>query len=140
MKKEILYLSLCMTIALIALFACRTVPDVKVEEDDTPLTLSEQALDYFNNKEYRAAIAYHAAIISNFSREKYEKEIAWAYYEIGFCYYYMENYETAVEYFDIVINDFSVQAPRTLAQKLKVTIANQQEAVPIETSAEPTPE
>lgn len=58
-------------------------------------------------------------------REKIEKDKAWAYYEIGFCYYYMEEYEDAIKYFDIVINQFSVPAPKTLAGNLKQKIMAQ---------------
>ena len=57
-------------------------------------------------------------IIDNFDRDNYAKDVAWAYYEIGFCYYYQNKYEEALEYFDIVINNFTVLPPRVLAQKV----------------------
>ena len=44
--------------------------------------------------------------------------MAWAYYEIGFCYYYQKKYKKALEYFNIVMNDFAVLPPKMLAQKV----------------------
>ena len=56
--------------------------------------------------------------IDNFDRENYAKDVAWAYYEIGFCYYYQKKYEEALKYFDIVLNNFTVLPPKILAQKV----------------------
>lgn len=98
------------------------IPKIKAASDDTPLALSEKAQEYFNNKEYYEAIGYYQAVVDNFDTSEYEKEMAWAYYEIGFCYYYMEKYDEANKYFDVVLNNFSVQAPRILSKMLKVKI------------------
>lgn len=110
------------SLAVLTAVSCIT-SQVAIEKNDTPLTLSQKAQDYFSNKEYTAAISYYQAIIDNYKKDQFEKEIAWAYYEIGFCYFTMGNNDLANKYFNTVINDFSIQAPRVLAEKIKLKIA-----------------
>lgn len=112
------------------LVGCVAPGKVIIEKNDTPLTLSERALDYFNNKEYVAAISCYQAIIDNFKKDVFEKEIAWAYYEIGYCYYAMGDNEKALKYLSIVLTESSVQAPRVLAEKIKLKIAAQMNSGP----------
>ncbi|MEK6796047.1 MAG: tetratricopeptide repeat protein [Spirochaetota bacterium] len=114
----------------LAVSACVAPGKAVIDKNDTPLTLSEKALDYFNNKEYGVAIGYYQAIIDNFKKDQFEKEIAWAYYEIGFCYYTMGDNEKALKYLSIVLNDSSVQAPRVLAEKIKQKISAQMNTGP----------
>lgn len=118
-----LYTPLIVLAALLVLASCGGSRKAVVLDSDTPMSLSEKALDRFNARDYNTSILYQQAIIDRYESDpNYEKEIAWAYYEIGFCHYYMKRYDKANEYFDIVINRYSVQAARTLAQKLKYQI------------------
>lgn len=96
-----------------------------MEADTHPQIIAEKAYEAFGNKNYRKAVAYYQYIIDNYSREDYSKEIAWAYYEIGFCYYYQNKFKEAIDYFNIVINDFAVLPPRVLAQKVLEDIYEQ---------------
>ena len=98
--------------------SCASLKDVTVQENIAPQIISEMAYEEFNNKDYKKAIKYYQVIIDRFDRTNYAKEVAWAYYEIGFCYYYMTKYEDAILYFDIVLNEFSVLPPRILAIKV----------------------
>lgn len=100
------------------LSSCASAVKVSVEEERYPKIIAEKAYTEFGNKRYKNAIAYYQYIIDNFDRDNYAKDVAWAYYEIGFCYYYQNKYEEALEYFDIVINNFTVLPPRVLAQKV----------------------
>lgn len=98
--------------------SCASFGEVIVEDNIAPQIISEFAYEEFNNKNYKRAIKYYQIIVDRFDRETYPKEVAWAYYEIGFCYYYMNKYEDAILYFDIVLNDFSILSPRILARKV----------------------
>ncbi len=98
--------------------SCTSLKEVVVQENIAPQIISEMAYEEFNNKNYKKAIKYYQVIIERFDRVNYAKEVAWAYYEIGFCYYYMKKYEDAILYFDIVLNEFSILPPRILAIKV----------------------
>lgn len=140
-RREFLTISACLLLFLGAtgcIRQLRTPPDLTFDETPTQLYLSERAQDYFNNKEYMYAVAYYDAIINYIDKFEYdtslseedvraEKEntLAWANYEIGFCYYRVNNYEKANEYFDIVLSTYPVPAPRILAEKLKLKIAKE---------------
>lgn len=105
-------------VLVIILNSCASAVKVSVEEERYPQIIAEKAYTEFDNKRYKNAIAYYQYIIDNFDRDNYSKDVAWAYYEIGFCYYYQNKYEEALKYFDIVINNFTVLPPRILAQKV----------------------
>ena len=105
-------------ILVFLLSSCASADKVSVEEEKYPKIIAEKAYTEFGNKNYKNAIAYYQYIIDNFDRDNYAKDVAWAYYEIGFCYYYQNKYEEALKYFDIVINSFTVLPPRILAQKV----------------------
>ncbi|MEI0604436.1 tetratricopeptide repeat protein [Brachyspira alvinipulli] len=105
-------------ILVFLLSSCASAVKVSVEEEKYPKIIAEKAYTEFGNKNYKNAIAYYQYIIDNFDRDNYAKDVAWAYYEIGFCYYYQNKYEEALKYFDIVINSFTVLPPRILAQKV----------------------
>lgn len=100
------------------LTSCATALKITPEEARYPKIIAEKAYTEFNNKKYKRAIKYYQYIIDNFDRENYSKDMAWAYYEIGFCYYYQKKYKKALEYFNIVMNDFAVLPPKMLAQKV----------------------
>lgn len=96
--------------------SCSSFGKIVIEEGTAPQIISEMAYEEFNNKNYKRAIAFYEVIIERFDRASYAKEVAWAYYEIGFCYYYENKYEEAILYFDIVLNDFAILPPRILAR------------------------
>ena len=56
--------------------------------------------------------------MDNYDRNLFPKDVAWAYYEIGFCYYYQSKYKKALSYFDIVMREFTVLPPKVLAQRV----------------------
>lgn len=111
MKKILLLISL-----VSLLLSCATTTEVKVAENTHPQIISEMAYEQFNNRRYKEAIAYYQVIIDRFDKNINQKEVAWAYYEIGYCYYYQKKYKEAIEYFNIVLKDFAIMAPRILAQ------------------------
>ena len=113
-KKRFVFL----VVLLCLLISCASAVKISVEEERYPRIIAEKAYTEFGNKNYKKAIAYYQYIIDNFDRENYAKDVAWAYYEIGFCYYYQNKYKEALNYFDIVINNFTVLPPRILAQKV----------------------
>ncbi|OHD57774.1 MAG: hypothetical protein A2096_09390 [Spirochaetes bacterium GWF1_41_5] len=86
---------------------------------DAPFKIIEHAQEYFGQKDYFKAIRLYKQLIEDYSaeRDKYEKELAWATYEIGFCYLVMNRYDTAEPYFKKVIKDFfSHTAPVKLSE------------------------
>lgn len=114
MKKSFIFL----VAVVFLLISCASAVKVSVEEEQYPKIIAEKGYTEFGNKNYKTAIAYYQYIIDNFDRENYAKDVAWAYYEIGFCYYYQKKYEEALKYFDIVLNNFTVLPPKILAQKV----------------------
>ena len=123
---------------IFALFTISCATTVKVDaEERYPKIIAEKAYTEFNNKRYKTAIAYYQYIIDNFDRNNFAKDVSWAYYEIGFGYYYQNKYEEAIDYFNIVINDFSVLPPKVLAQKVMQDIYTKKPKLkPIETVEE----
>lgn len=111
-KKIFVFLSVLVFYSI----SCATVLKITPEEARYPQIIAEKAYTEFNNKKYKKAISYYQYIIDNFDRENYSKDVAWAYYEIGFCYYYQGKYKDALNYFNIVINDFAVLPPKILAE------------------------
>ena len=114
MKKIFVFLSVFVFYSI----SCASVLKISPEEERYPQIIAEKAYTEFNNKKYKKARSYYQYIIDNFDRENYSKEVAWAYYEIGFCYYYQRKYKDALNYFNIVMNDFAVLPPKMLAQKV----------------------
>ncbi|WP_300369670.1 tol-pal system YbgF family protein [Brachyspira sp.] len=114
MKKGFVFL----VVLVFLLISCASAIKVSVEEENYPRIIAEKAYTEFDNKNYKTAIAYYQYIIDHFDRDNYTKDVAWAYYEIGFCYYYQSKYEEALKYFNIVVNSFTVLPPRILAQKV----------------------
>ncbi|TKZ33129.1 aspartate phosphatase, partial [Brachyspira catarrhinii] len=84
MKKIFVFLSVFVFYSI----SCASVLKIAPEEERYPQIIAEKAYTEFNNKKYKKARDYYQYIIDNFDRENYSKEVAWAYYEIGFCYYY----------------------------------------------------
>jgi len=67
-------------------------------------SLAERALGYFNSTDYRTAIEVYALILAKEKPEK--KYAAWARYEIGYCYYYLEDFAQAKIEFERVLKDY----------------------------------
>ena len=91
MKKIFVFLSVFVFYSI----SCASVLKITPEEERYPQIIAEKAYTEFNNKKYKKARDYYQYIIDNFDRENYSKEVAWAYYEIGFCYYYQKKYKFA---------------------------------------------
>lgn len=66
--------------------------------------VSEQALSFFIEKKYELAIHTYSLILSRSNANRHYA--AWARYETGFCFYYMEKYDKAKEHFQILLRDF----------------------------------
>ncbi len=112
MNKVLLLLS-----SIFLILSCSTPQSTTVvfDDDELAVIIANRANEYFNRGDYNRAIASYQVIIDRFDSEMYEKDVAWAYYEIGFCYYYSKKYEDAIGYFDVVLRDFTTAAPRVLA-------------------------
>lgn len=95
-----------------------------------PYTQSEKAQEIYENglklvaaREYHKAIEYFEYLIQKFNTPENEKYIAWATYEIGFCYYRLGKEEKAIQYFDIVLTQHKKErSPRILANLVKEKI------------------
>lgn len=102
----------------ILITSCASTINVSEEEKRYPKIIAEKAYTEFNEKRYKNAIAYYQYILDNYDRNLFPKDVAWAYYEIGFCYYYQSKYKEALSYFDIVMREFTVLPPKVLAQRV----------------------
>ncbi len=87
--------------------------------DNGPRELTEKAQVFYEYKEYDKALVEYKKLISIYSSQKdrFEKDLAWAYYEMGFCEMQLGRNNKAREAFIKVINEFTPLAPRTLAQQ-----------------------
>ena len=81
--------------------------------------LEEIAQEYYKFKKYNDAIRVYSEIIEKYSDkfDRYENQLAWANYEIGFCYLVTKRYNQALDYFKIVLTGYSTLAPRLLAKQ-----------------------
>ncbi|MBL8992619.1 MAG: tetratricopeptide repeat protein [Spirochaetia bacterium] len=88
-------------------------------DTDSPRYLAELAQEHYEYKEYDQALFLYLKLVERFSsqKERFEKELAWAHYEIGFIYLLQGRTTKAKESFNRVLNDFSTLAPRTLAEE-----------------------
>lgn len=93
---------------------------------DQPVYYNFIAQKYYVWKEYEKAIFQYQKILKKFSNQpvKYNKELAWAEYEIGFCYYRLGNNGKATEHFERVINYYNQVSARILAQKVLTKVQN----------------
>ncbi|BBM88334.1 hypothetical protein COTS27_00013 [Spirochaetota bacterium] len=85
----------------------------------TPAYYDFIAQNYYQRRKYKQAIYYYNFILEEFSDqpEQYGVELAWATYEIGFCYYKMKQYELAYVQFELVIANYKDWAAVTLARQ-----------------------
>ena len=88
-------------------------------EVKTPSDLDKIAQTYYEYRQYANAIRVYKKLLDNYSKriDRYEKQLAWATYEIGFCYLITNQYTKALEYFKKVLTDYSTLAARTLAKQ-----------------------
>lgn len=94
-----------------------------LERDGEPLKLVEYekiAQKEFENDRYKNAILVYEAIITHYP-DNYQA-LAWAHYEIGFCYFMLGDFEKAGSYFRKVINEFQEPAATQLAQHMMAKI------------------
>jgi TolA-binding protein len=121
MNKRHLYIVPAISVLLLFNFivSCASKQPVLYNEDGSPLAITDYekiAQKEFDERRYNNAIATYNAIISNYPDVK--QSVAWAHYEIGFCYYVMEDYEQAEIYFRIVVNEYQDPAATKLADKM----------------------
>lgn len=93
---------------------------------DQPVYYNFIAHKYYILKEYEKAIFQYQKILKKFANQpvEYNKELAWAEYEIGFCYYQLGDNKKAIEYFERVINYYDQASARILAQKMLTKVQN----------------
>ncbi len=104
---------------------CTTIKSPKIEKssyinEKTPSLYEEKAKYYYNHKAYSKTIKENKKIIEKFSHKKdlYKKNLAWAHYEIGFCYLIQKRYKLASQFFNKVIRDYADILPaKTLSKQ-----------------------
>ena len=74
---------------------------------------------YYDRENYKKSIHYYQQMIKKFSSQskKYEKELAWAQYEIGFCYLVMNDYRKALSEFKKVLYEYDITSAKILARQ-----------------------
>jgi len=110
--------------ALIAFFVINSTVSCAVKKpilykDGRHLTIMEYekiAQKEYEEERYENAIDAYQAIIDNYPDNT--KALAWAYYEIGYCYYAQKDYEKAERYFRRVANEFQEPAAKKLAEEM----------------------
>lgn len=102
----------------VVLWSCAT-PKPVLYTEGKPLLITEYeklALEEYDNDRYENAIDVYSAIIENYPNNP--KALAWAYYEIGYCYWLLKDYESAEVNFRKVLNEFQEPAAKTLAGQM----------------------
>ncbi len=118
-KKDIIivfYLSFLFLV--LSIISCASKTPV-LYRDGRPLSIIEYeriAQREYEEGRYDNAILAYKEIIKNYPENK--TEVAWANYEIGYCYYMKKDYDKAELYFRKVINEFSEPAAKKLAQEM----------------------
>lgn len=108
---------------LLALTSCTLErPPIRPSKNlnkDEPVYYDFLARKYYNREEYDKAIFQYERLLETFSNQsQWQKDLAWAEYEIGYTYYRMGENELAVERFNRVLSNYDIIAPRILAQKM----------------------
>ena len=105
-----IFLLLFFTIIFTSLFSCAET-QISIKNNDgtiySPQRLLLEGQTEVNEAQYEQALQYYQAVIDNFPDDK--ENLAWAYYEIGYVYYLMEDYLNAKINFKIVIKDYKKQ-------------------------------
>ncbi len=119
-KFHFLFLSFLMGVFLLSCGASRLSREEAARLSALPeKKIAERGLTYFIEKNYDLAIDAYSLILARTNADK--RYAAWARYETGFCYYYMSDYDKAMEHFRILLRDFPQREyvnQRTLAEML----------------------
>jgi tetratricopeptide (TPR) repeat protein len=123
MRVENLVVTLALVLSCVFLVSCATKKVAFYKEDGSPLSITDYekiAQTLRDDSKYERAIEAYEAIIANYPDN--QKAVAWAYYEIAFCYFVLKEYSEAEKYFRIVINDYQEPAATKLAQDMLAKI------------------
>ena len=122
-----LVLLMIIHILLLTFLSCAT-PKPVLYNDGKPLTITDYeklAQAEYDEERYENAIEVYSAIIEHYPEN--QKALAWAYYEIGFCYFVLEDYDNAEVNFRKVLNEFQEPAAKKLAGQLIAKIEQEKE-------------
>jgi len=117
-KLHVLYTAIFTAAVFFLLLSCASKPPV-LNRDGQPLTITDYekiAQKEFDEQHYQYAISAYEAIIEHYSDNR--NALAWAHYEIGYCYYTMKEYNQAEQYFRKVINEYQEPAAKKLASEM----------------------
>jgi len=110
-------------VSLVIFLSCSTsTKQTKVDSiktDNMKISdLMQKAQTFFQYNEFSNAIKIYKKILNKYSKNKndYENYLAWANYEIGFSYLVLKKYKLAIKYFQIVIENYSIQAAMKLSK------------------------
>jgi len=127
MKKTFNYFGISLIILfLYTISACATKAPV-LYRDGEPLSIVEYekiAQKEFEYDHYDNAIRAYKAVIKNYPENS--EVIAWANYEIGFCYYVQKKYKEAEICFRKVINEYQDPTAKKLAEEMVEKIVESQ--------------
>jgi tetratricopeptide (TPR) repeat protein len=101
-----------------ATLSCAT-PKPVLYNDGKPLTITDYeklAQAEYDEGRYENTIEVYRAIIENYPEN--QRALAWAYYEIGFCYFVLKDYDNAELNFRKVLNEFQEPAAKKLAEQI----------------------
>lgn len=122
MRFTSLILYFLLPIISLAMLSCAT-PKPVLYNDGKPLTITDYeklAQTEYDQGRYENAIEVYRAIIKNYSEN--QKALAWAYYEIGFCYYVLKEYDNAEVNLRKVLNEFQEPAAKKLSGEIMAKI------------------
>ncbi|UCB47071.1 MAG: tetratricopeptide repeat protein [Spirochaetota bacterium] len=111
----------------LVLLSCAT-PKPVLYNDGKPLTITDYeklAQAEYDEDRYENAIEVYRSIIENYPDN--QKALAWAYYEIGFCYFVLKDYDNAMVNFRKVLNEFQEPAAKKLAGQIIAEIEQEKE-------------
>jgi tetratricopeptide (TPR) repeat protein len=127
MRFTALVLIILIPILPLTFLSCAT-PKPTLYKDGKPLTITDYeklAQAEYDEDRYENAIEVYRTIIENYPENR--KALAWAYYEIGFCYFVLEDYGNAEVNFRKVINEFQEPAAKKLAGQRIAEIEQEKE-------------
>lgn len=83
--------------------------EIKERNINPIVSLQKQAYYYYNVKQYGKSIKIYGEILTLARQDvnKYDEDIAWAYYETGFCFLVQKKFNEAAPYFKKVLDSYS---------------------------------
>lgn len=81
----------------------------------------------YDGDRFRNAIDVYTAILRHYPFN--DEAVMWATYEIGYCYYRLDEYDRAEVYFRTVLNEYQDPAARSLAQQMLDKIGEEESKV-----------